>query len=511
MPLETMDEEASQPCPNELADGNNQEVRESEDPESIQPQISAPLVSVSNPVSEEMDTESSQPQPLNALPPTCHATAAGNAIGSDRPQTFNEPVSSGHEEEVMEIGDPQTPVDASALYKLLGFDGSESNESCQAFFTRKMQELGADIPEEEIPTGEEAPLKSESELIVTFPDQGPKERPLRQFQRSTAVAFLDSVTAISASSDSISASSKPEPLKVSSRALLKEYFAKAEPVELLSGHSTLALTEDQIACVLRVVADETARASYDMLESLVYRASRLNLNTSVPSKRVPRKSSVGSISQRPDKGESETEAGSDTSGAIRSCDDFESIGYAYEHSENELIATPPSSRPNLACGPNDPASSTLHFDAYSPGSQTLAALQRGAVWDQSVSRSRPGRRRTSTTRGRTRRPITRSCKIMKEAYFKGMEWTSTFVSGPVNPRWNPYKFYCQICKANISIYGKGAREILRHHSTDKHLRKDQRWRSNISPKLIPLLIKLFIKSGEKMVNSLHLTSWSTST
>ena len=65
---------------------------------------------------------------------------------------------------------------------------------------------------------------------------------------------------------------------------------------------------------------------------------------------------------------------------------------------------------------------------------------------------------------------------MKEAYFRGMEWTRTFVSGPVDPRWNPYKFYCQICKANISIYGKGAREILRHHATEKHLRKDQRWR-----------------------------------
>ena len=39
-----------------------------------------------------------------------------------------------------------------------------------------------------------------------------------------------------------------------------------------------------------------------------------------------------------------------------------------------------------------------------------------------------------------------------------------------------YKFYCQICKANISIDGKGAREILRHHSTEKHLRKDQLWR-----------------------------------
>ena len=65
---------------------------------------------------------------------------------------------------------------------------------------------------------------------------------------------------------------------------------------------------------------------------------------------------------------------------------------------------------------------------------------------------------------------------MKEAYFRGVEWTRKFVSGPVDARWNPYKFYCQICKANISIYGKGAREILRPHATEKHPRKDQRRR-----------------------------------
>ena len=57
-----------------------------------------------------------------------------------------------------------------------------------------------------------------------------------------------------------------------------------------------------------------------------------------------------------------------------------------------------------------------------------------------------------------------------------MAWTRFFVSGPLDPRWNPYKFYCQICKGNVSIHGKGAREILRHYATERHLRKDQRWR-----------------------------------
>ena len=54
-----------------------------------------------------------------------------------------------------------------------------------------------------------------------------------------------------------------------------------------------------------------------------------------------------------------------------------------------------------------------------------------------------------------------------------MEWLG---HAPMDPRWNPYKFYCQICKGNVSIYGRGVKEILRHHSTERHLRKDQRWR-----------------------------------
>ena len=33
-----------------------------------------------------------------------------------------------------------------------------------------------------------------------------------------------------------------------------------------------------------------------------------------------------------------------------------------------------------------------------------------------------------------------------------------------------------LCKTNVSIYSKCAREILRHYRTEGHLRKDQKWR-----------------------------------
>ena len=65
---------------------------------------------------------------------------------------------------------------------------------------------------------------------------------------------------------------------------------------------------------------------------------------------------------------------------------------------------------------------------------------------------------------------------MKPAYFKGIQWTKIFVTGPLDPVHNKHKFYCQICKTNVSIGSKGAREIIRHYQSDAHLRKDLRWR-----------------------------------
>ena len=65
---------------------------------------------------------------------------------------------------------------------------------------------------------------------------------------------------------------------------------------------------------------------------------------------------------------------------------------------------------------------------------------------------------------------------MREEFFKGMSWARISVSGPMDPKRNRYRFYCQICKGNVSIYGRGPKEILRHHATERHLRKDQRWR-----------------------------------
>ena len=65
---------------------------------------------------------------------------------------------------------------------------------------------------------------------------------------------------------------------------------------------------------------------------------------------------------------------------------------------------------------------------------------------------------------------------MREEFFAKIGWTRSFISGPADPIHNPHMVWCHMCKKNFSIKSKGPFEILRHHRTEKHLRRDQRWR-----------------------------------
>ena len=66
---------------------------------------------------------------------------------------------------------------------------------------------------------------------------------------------------------------------------------------------------------------------------------------------------------------------------------------------------------------------------------------------------------------------------MREEFFSKIGWTRSFISGPADPLHNPCMVWCHICKKNISIKTKGTFEIIRHHRSEKHLRRDQRWRN----------------------------------
>ena len=120
---------------------------------------------------------------------------------------------------------------------------------------------------------------------------------------------------------------------------------------------------------------------------------------------------------------------------------------------------------NCPTGPSSPACS-------SPGAQTLATLK----WEAIRERGQASKRTHTTVKDRGRpTPLRRIGRVMKKEYFESMPWTRTIVFGPMDPKWNPNKIYSQVCKCNVSMRSKGPREILRHYSTERHLRKDQRW------------------------------------
>ena len=105
---------------------------------------------------------------------------------------------------------------------------------------------------------------------------------------------------------------------------------------------------------------------------------------------------------------------SDTSGAIRSDDDFSSIGYSYEDPEQDRIDAPPRATDDTSCSRADQESDLIVFVAGSPGGQTLAAFS-------TLSPNRRGRFTQPAPAQGAMRNVTRSCEIMKETYFKNME------------------------------------------------------------------------------------------
>ena len=110
----------------------------------------------------------------------------------------------------------------------------------------------------------------------------------------------------------------------------------------------------------------------------------------------------------------------------------------------------------------------------SPGAQTLAALKHEDLREKGTST--PLGPSAPKPRGQ-RKTCRKTWRIMREEFIDAMPWTRTFVSGPVD-RYIPSAIhaYCQFCKCNASKRAKGLKETLRHHATERHLRKDQRWR-----------------------------------
>ena len=89
------------------------------------------------------------------------------------------------------------------------------------------------------------------------------------------------------------ANSGTNPLSATSRVIIKQCFTETIPICLDPGHPVIALNQEQITSILRIVADGSARASFEILNIVVERASKLNLGS--PTKLSPSADLVGSL------------------------------------------------------------------------------------------------------------------------------------------------------------------------------------------------------------------------
>ena len=268
-----------------------------------------------------------------------------------------------------------------------------------------------------------------------------------------------------------------------SRAILKEYFDEAAPIRLPVGHSTVAFTEPQIYHLLRVLTDETLNRSFSTMERMVIDAVR-GSPTVAPSRTAHflSKGRCQTPMRRAPGDSSETESEREGAAAVTRQPDSSSEGTGessyYEESDSatemDLITRSfkKTAVPSQASGAVQPSSGQQQnepdISEFSSQDTTLQELR-----DQ----SRTTTRATSKSKKRkSDRRLSRRGVPMKDEFFSKKGWTRSFISRPADPVHNPLMAWCHICKKNFSIKSKGPYEILRHHRTQRHLRRDQRWR-----------------------------------
>ena len=167
-------------------------------------------------------------------------------------------------------------------------------------------------------------------------------------------------------------------MSATSTVIIKHCFTETNPICLDPGHPVIAPNQEQITSILRIVADESAWASFEMLNSVVERASKLNLGS--PSKTVSQRRSR-SLSGL----DTDTDVGSESAISYGTRRDDASPGMTSEAESHQdvqssiTMPTPPTIGGNrqkdLQCNSNSPACS-------SPGAQTLSTVRREAISEQ---------------------------------------------------------------------------------------------------------------------------------
>ena len=271
-----------------------------------------------------------------------------------------------------------------------------------------------------------------------------------------------------------------------SRATLKQYFEAEDPYTFPVGQRVVAFTEPQVYHLLRVLTDEAINMTCTTMEIMVIgavkgtpvtapsRTEKFRTRARAPSPGSNRQAGSSSDELSVDLGSQpspqlDMSTLQDVSG-LSYLEDSDSsmerllIDRVYNKTAPENLST--ASQPGL---PHNTTEGETELQEKSSLDCTLSEL-RGQSPTQK-SRQAVVSARKSKSKRMPRRGVP-----MREEFFSKIAWTRSFISGPADPLHNPYMVWCHMCKKNFSIKTKGTVEILRHHRTEKHLRRDQRWR-----------------------------------
>ena len=153
--------------------------------------------------------------------------------------------------------------------------------------------------------------------------------------------------------------------------------ANTSPISLPRGHATVAFNRNQIEHILKVVADETARSSFEMVNSVVMRASRLSLGERVATRRDDRSKSPFPRSPLSDSEGEGTSCGfssagsSYTNGPDLNESDFWGTGYSHEITSSRGSSMQGITSPTMGYSQIDFGSQIPNQSCESPGAQTL--------------------------------------------------------------------------------------------------------------------------------------------
>ena len=260
-----------------------------------------------------------------------------------------------------------------------------------------------------------------------------------------------------------------EQLSANGRTLLRKHFSTSNPIELPRGHTTVAFSEPQKHAVLKNISDETVRSSLHSMRVLVLQAvygGRRRLPARFR-KALIREESPSKVITTTSEVETDSEGNTTDGYTSEAVASYENIGISGFGTGTQSVTDVPT--PELVEGDKrDEALPGISHTAipssgYSKGDyEPLSTIQTQTVRQEAIP-SPPRKKRMI---------MIRSVKVMKPAYFKGIQWTRVFVTGPLDHVHNKHKLYYQICKTNVSIYSKGAREIIRHYQSEAHLRRD---------------------------------------